>query len=183
MIIGIVGTLGAGKGTVVAYLVQRGFTHYSVSGRLKKILDERGVSAVRANLSALADELLTSYKGGILEVMYTQAVADGVEDCVIESIHRVSEAEYLRSEGAVIIGVDASPRIRYERAIKRQEGEKDAVTYEQFLADMEREEEGKGSGMPHIRAVLAEADFLITNDGTLDQLHTQIDAILEQLSL
>ncbi len=183
MIIGIAGTLGSGKGTVVEYLKKQGFVHYSVSGKLKAILAERGTPAIRANLSALADELLQSYEGGILEVMYNQAVADGVEECIIESIHRVTEADYLRSVGAVIIGVDADPRRRYERAVQRQEGEKDNVTYEQFLADMAREEEGRGSGTPHIRAVLAGADFMITNDGPLEELYAHIDAILEQLAI
>jgi hypothetical protein len=36
-IIGITGTLGAGKGTVVDYLIkQKNFRHYSISGYLKE---------------------------------------------------------------------------------------------------------------------------------------------------
>lgn len=42
LIIGITGTNGAGKGTVVEYLVkEKGFSHYSVSGYLTQILKRR----------------------------------------------------------------------------------------------------------------------------------------------
>lgn len=181
MIIGIAGTLGSGKGTVVEYLQEKNFKHYSVSGYLKSVLDERGVTAERANLSALADEFDREYKGGVLEVIYNQIKNDLDGDYILESIHRVSEAEYLRSVGALIIGVDADPEVRYERAVKRKEGEKDNVTYEQFIADIHREEEGKGTGTPHIRAVVDAADFTVTNNGTLEELHQHIEDVLKQI--
>ena len=39
-IVGITGTLGAGKGTVVEYLTQqKGFKHYSARGLLNQIID------------------------------------------------------------------------------------------------------------------------------------------------
>ncbi len=139
MIIGITGSLGGGKGTVVEYLKEKGFSHYSVSGELKRMLDERGKSAERINLSAMAEEMSQKYQGGILEAIYEKIKSNGDTDVILESIHRESEAGYLRSEGAVILGVDADTKVRYERAIKRQEGDKDNVTYEQFLADIARE--------------------------------------------
>ena len=39
MIIGITGTLGAGKGTVVDFLKEKGFRHFSVRDYLIKILN------------------------------------------------------------------------------------------------------------------------------------------------
>lgn len=183
MIIGIAGSLGAGKGTVVKYLTEKGFSHYSVSGELKRMLDEQGKSAERKNLSAMAEEVSQKYKGGILELIYKSIKSKGENDVILESIHRESEAAYLRSEGAVILGVDADTKVRYDRAIKRQEGDKDNVTYEQFLADVDREEEGRGEGTPNIRQVLNQADFILENNGTLEDLYIQIDEVLKQLEL
>ena len=182
MIIGIAGTLGAGKGTVVEYLKEKNFTHYSVSGRLKEILDERNLLGTRENLSSLADELAVSYEGGILEVMHQKAKEDGVTDYILESIHRESEAEYLRSIGAIILGVNADPEIRYERTFKRQEGDKDNVTYEEFLNSIAREEEGKGEGTPNILAVLQSADFVLQNNGSVEELHEQIEEVLSKIN-
>lgn len=183
MIIGITGSLGAGKGTVVEYLKQRGFTHYSVSGELKRMLDEKGLPAERKNLSAMADELAEKYDGGILEVIYKNIKQSGELNVILESIHRESEAVYLKSVGAVILGVDANTKVRYERAVKRQEGEKDNVTYEQFLQDIEREEEGKGDGTPNIRAVLKGADAILHNDGSLEELYQQIEVIVNKIKI
>ena len=182
MIIGIAGTLGAGKGTVVEYLKSKGFAHYSVSGRLGEMLVERGVSKGREQLSALADELAEQYEGGILEVMHIKTKEDDVEDYILESIHRESEAAYIRSIGGIILAVDADPKVRYERTQLRQEDEKDQVTFEEFLAAIEREEKGKGSGTPNINAVIAGADYSLQNNGTLEELHAQIEEVLQQLS-
>jgi len=179
MIIGITGTLGAGKGTVVKYLKEKkGFAHYSSSGLLKKMLDEKDVSPTRANLSSLADELNEKYKGGVLHLSHERAQKEGVEDYILESIHRVSEAEYIRDIGGLVLGVDADAEIRYERALSRREGEKDNVTFEQFFNDIAREEEGKGKGTPNIVAVLKDADYVIENNGTLEELHQQVDDFL-----
>jgi dephospho-CoA kinase len=175
MIIGIAGTLGAGKGTVVDHLKLKGFAHYSVSGRLGEILRERGLPEDRPNLSMLADELSDMYPGGILEVMHSKAVEDGVENYILESIHRESEAEYVRSLGGIILALDVDPHVRYERSQLRQEGEKDNATFEEFLAAIEREEKGKGEGKPNINAVIKNADHTIMNAGTIEELHTKVE--------
>ncbi len=181
MIIGIAGTLGAGKGTVVEYLKEKGFEHYSVSGYLKSVLNERGLPADRPHLSAQADEFDAEYNGGVLEVIYNKMQSELGEDFILEAIHRVSEAEYIRSVGGVMLGVDAEPRVRFERTKIRQEGNKDVATFEEFLENMSREEDGKGSGTPNINAVLKSADFVVQNNGTLEELHEQVNQFLEKV--
>jgi dephospho-CoA kinase len=181
MIIGITGTIGAGKGTVVEYLKSKGFTHYSASGLLKEIATERGLPLTRTHLSPLADELAATHEGGIFHLMHERAVQEGAVDYVLESIHRPSEAEYVRSIGGVILGVDADLRTRYERTVARKEGEKDDVTFEQFVEHSKREDDGATGTGPNIRAVLATADGMIENNGTIDDLHSRVDYLLTTL--
>lgn len=182
MIIGITGTIGAGKGTVVQYLKQKGFVHQSASAVLKEILKERGLPETRTFMSPLADELSATYEGGVLHLAYERAVHQGAEDIILEAIHRVSEADYVRSRGGVIWGVDADREKRYERTVKRGEGEKDRVTYEEFVEHTKREDEGLGGDSgPNIRAVLETAEEVFTNNGTVDELHAQIDSTLEKI--
>lgn len=181
MIIGITGTIGAGKGTVVEYLKQRGFTHYSSSGVLREILAERGLPATRLNMSMLADELMQQYAGGVLQVSHERAQAAGDTDYILEAIHRTSEATYIRSIGGVMLGVDADIRTRFERSILRADGEKDNVTFEEFLENSKREDEGKGETGANIRAVLKDADAVITNNGSLEELTKQVDEALARL--
>jgi len=181
MILGIAGTIGAGKGAVVDYLKEKkGFSHYSSSGILKGILQERGVSEIRENLSKLAEELVSKHEGGILQISHKYAVESGVQNYILEAIHREKEADYIRSLGGLVLGVDADIRTRYERISKRGEGKKDDVTFEQFVTDSKREDEGKGEGTPNINSVIKNADFVIKNNGTLEELHKQVDEFLER---
>lgn len=178
MIIGIAGTFASGKGTVVEYLKTKGFAHYSSSGTLKEILDEQGLPHTRENLSTAAEELLSKYKGGVLELNLERAEKAGAKNVVLEAIHRMSEADFIRSRGGKIWGVDADVEVRYRRVLARGEGEKDAVTLEQFKIDMAREEEGKGEITSNIRAVIKSADVVLTNNGTKQELDKEIEAAL-----
>ncbi|MFM2330716.1 MAG: hypothetical protein RLZZ26_223 [Candidatus Parcubacteria bacterium] len=181
MIVGIAGTIGAGKGTVVEYLIQKGFSHYSSSDTLRGILTGRGLPHTRVNLSALADELLAERRGGVLAYSFEQAQKDGAKDMILEAIHRMSEADYVRSIGGVILGVDADLQTRYDRIHKRQDGEKDNVTFEQFSTDARNEDDGKGPTGSNIRSVLASVDATITNNGTVEELRAQVDEVLAKI--
>lgn len=180
MIIGIAGTLGAGKGTVVDYLKTKGFVHFSSSDVLRRILSERTQEATRLNMSNLANELMSTYEGGVLHFSHEYAKQDGHTDYILEALHRVSEGEYIKKIGGIILGIDADVQVRYDRAISRKEGLKDEVTFEQFLADSNREDEGKTGSGPNIKAVIKMADYTVTNNDTLAELHTQIEQFLSK---
>ena len=181
MIIGIVGTLGAGKGTVVEYLKSKGFAHYSSSAILKDLLKERGLPQTRAYMSPLANELMAKHDGGVLHYSHERARQEGAENFVLEAIHRTKEADYIKNIEGVVLGVDADIHKRYERVAKRKDGAKDNVTFEQFLADSKREEEGEANTGPHIRAVLDMADAVVMNNGTKNELFLQVGNALKSL--
>lgn len=183
MIIGITGTLGSGKGTVVDYLKEKkGFVHYSSSAILRDVLRERGLPETRTYMSPLADELLEKHEGGVLHLSRERAEKAGVTDYILEAIHRTSEADYVRSIGGIILGVDADLKTRFERTIQRGQGEKDHVTYEEFLEHVQREDEGEQGTGPNIRAVLKTADAVFLNNGTREELYSQIETALAQIT-
>lgn len=181
MIIGITGTLGAGKGTVVEYLKLKGFAHYSSSDVLRRILTERGQEHTRFNMSNLANELMNTYEGGVLHFSNQYAHHAGHVDYILEALHRVSEGEYIKKIGGIILGIDADVKTRYERATARKEGLKDEVTFEQFLEDSLREDDGKTGTGPNIKAVIKMADYTIMNDGGLEELQAKVDEFLSIL--
>ena len=179
MIIGIAGTLGAGKGTAVERIKSHGFSHYSSSGTLKHILTERGLAHSRLNMSTLADELNENREGGILGYSLEMEINNGDKNYILEAIHRVAEAEYIKKIGGLILGIDADIKLRYQRVFARQEGEKDNVTFEQFVTDSEREDEGKTGSGPNIKAVIKNADYVVFNNSNkIEDFHTQIDDFL-----
>ena len=57
-IIGITGTIGAGKGTIVDYLVkEKGYVHYSVREFLAEEVKKRGLEVNRDTLTEVGNDL------------------------------------------------------------------------------------------------------------------------------
>lgn len=179
MLIGIVGALGAGKGTVVEYLTTHGFRHYSASGYLKEQVLLAGEEPNRDSYSALASKIRTDNPAGLAKILYERYQTDGQGDAVIESLHDVGEVEFIHQMGGVILGLDADMELRYERARARN-SEKDQVTFDEFKAHIEREE--NGGGQHNIRAALAMADHTIVNNGSIEELHAQIEDFLAKFA-
>ncbi|MBP9771552.1 MAG: AAA family ATPase [Candidatus Pacebacteria bacterium] len=180
-IIGIAGTIGAGKGTVVDYLKERGFAHYSSSGLLKEILIEQGTPVDRDALAALARSLRVKDPNGVPKLTYERTLRDNPEKMILEAIHTLGEADFIRSVGGMMLGVDADVAIRYERISKRG-SEKDNVSYEKFLEQAKREDDGTEESGHNIRGVIQTADAVVMNNGTLEELHRAIDSALEKIS-
>jgi dephospho-CoA kinase len=183
MIIGITGSLGGGKGTVVDYLIEKyGFKHYSSSGLLTELLIARGETVDRDAMNRIANELRAENSAGVPVLTYKKyEKEDGESDAIFESLHSVPEVEFIRSIGGVVIAVTASPDIRYERITKRG-SVKDNVTKEQFIAQQEREERGTSDpNKSNIFDTIKAADFVIENNTSLENLKSEVDKILETL--
>lgn len=178
MLIGIAGTLGSGKGTVVEYLKQKGFRHYSGSGYLKEVILARGETVDRDAYSKLAGEIREKDPAGLSRILYERILADGAEDVIMEALHDVGEAQFVKDAGGILLGVDADIPVRYERVIMRG-SEKDNITFDDFKRQIEREEQG--SGHHNIKAVLGMADAVLTNNGTIEELHLAVDAWLAEV--
>ena len=184
MIIGITGTNGSGKGTVVDYLVtQKGFTHYSVRSFLTTLLDARGIPADRSALRKIANELRQAHEPAyVIKSMYAQVLRDRCERAIIESIRNVGEAHFLKEHDALLIAVDADQRLRYER-IQERRSDTDRVDYETFLMHEEREMHPVGPYDMDVRGVMACADITLTNDDSVATLYASLDAEFLRLNL
>lgn len=181
MIIGITGTLGAGKGTVVEYLVkQKGFKHYSVRDFLNEEIARRGLVSNRDVMLATANDLRAIHGPGyISEQLLGKALADG-SNAVIESIRSIGEAEYLTSHGALLWAVDADIKIRYERITKRA-SETDKVSFEKFVQDEQAEFANTDPAKPNLKAIIDMADAVFINKGTPDELFEQGEMALAKV--
>ena len=181
IVVGITGTLGAGKGAVVERLKQKGFVHYSVREFLVEELNKRGLPANRDTTTPLANELRGRHGAAhIVLALYKRAQAKG-KNAIIESIRALGEEEALRKEkNFFLIGVDADPHLRYGRVVERA-SELDHVSFEKFLEDERREMYSADPTKQNIAGVLARADAMIYNNGSFDELHEQVDSIFEKL--
>lgn len=178
MIIGLAGSFGAGKGAVVEYLVtKKGFTHYSASGFITEEIRRRGLPVDRDSMIVVANELRAQHGPSyIVEQLYAQAQA-ARGNAVIESLRAVAEVRKIKELGGRVIGVDAKPELRYERSVKRGTL-KDNVTYEKWLAQEKAESNPDDPTKQDIFGALKEADTVIENNGTFQDLDKEIEAAL-----
>lgn len=179
-IIGITGTNGAGKGTVVEYLVKnKGFLHFSARDYLTKLLKEEGLEADRENLINKGNELRAKYgPSALADFLYQEAVKTE-KDCIIESIRTVGEVELLKSKGSfILLAVDADPQVRYERVVLRGSAT-DKISFEKFVELEKIEMENEDINKQNVAECIKRADIWLNNDGDLDKLHWEIDKIFD----
>lgn len=180
ILLGITGTDGAGKGTVVRYLAdKKGFIHYSARALLIEELNKRGEELTRANMRLIANELRAQYGNDFLVTHYL-AVRESQRPlrCIIESIRTVAEAETLKAHGGILIAVDADQKVRYER-VQARRSETDRVTFEQFAAHESLEaNDPDPHGMQKPR-VIAMADHIILNNGAIEDLERHVEDLCE----
>ncbi len=180
MIIGITGTLGAGKTTTANYLKSKGFKHYSVREFIAEEVTKRGLPINRDTLVNIGNELRAAHGPEYIVIELGKRATKEGGDAVIESIRAVGEATELKKEHAFLLAVNANPRLRFERA-KLESSATAPETMEQFIAQEEREMFSDDPSKQNIAAVMLRADYQILNNGTVGDLENQLDAALMYL--
>ena len=182
MILGLAGSFGAGKGVVVDYLIgKRGFKHYSMSGFITEEIKRREMPVNRDSMIVVANDLRgNNGPTFIADQLYKRAEEEG-GNSIIEALRAVAEVQRIKELGGTVIGVDAKPEIRYERSRARG-SEKDDVTLEEWLDQEKRESNPDDPTKQDIFGALIEADYVVNNDGTLEELYAQVDEVLKKIT-
>ena len=163
LVVGITGRIGAGKGAVVEHLVKaRGFVHFSARSFLLETIRRRGLPENRDSMVEVANALrkvsecmlyscfppkpfLTKYQAkgpsAVIEALLERARSGAPHQTryIVESVRTVGETEALRQAGALLLGVDAPAKLRYER-IKERKSETDDISFATFLDHEARED-------------------------------------------
>ena len=179
LIIGITGTLGAGKGTIVDYLIKtKGFAHYSVRAYITREIEKRKLPVNRDSMVTVANELRAAHSPSyIVEQLYGEALTSG-GNCIIESIRTPGEVEALKSKGNFyLFAIDAPASIRYGR-IQQRRLETDNITFETFLENEKREMQSTDPNKQNISKCIEMADYLFENDESLEELQEKVDAVI-----
>lgn len=173
MIIGIVGTIGSGKGMVAEYLTQKGFSHVGISKLLSDEAIKQGRERNRITFRKIANELRKESPTALV------ARALGVSSqgrLVVESLHTVPEVKYVQEKGFVV-AVDAPRASRIERILKRGEP-KDALPNEKLLEEELLEMNSPNRNENNLTDAIRAADVHVENSGTPEELYEKIDGIL-----
>ena len=182
-VIGAVGQNGSGKDEVLKYLRTRyGVPFLSTGDVVREIAAKEGVEPTRENLGKISDKYFSEFGKGY----FVKLLADKIRDTDwkvagisgIWSLEDVSILKDIFGKDFILIDVFISdPRVRYNRMTSRGES-RDPHSYEQFLKQDQTEEE-----LFHVREAEKLADYSVSNDGTLEDLHREIDRLVSNKSL
>jgi dephospho-CoA kinase len=180
IIIGITGTLGAGKGTIVEYLVrEKGFIHFSVRSFITEEILRQGLPVNRDSMVVVANKLRADHSPSyIIDQLYQQALLTG-NNCIIESIRTPGEVQSLREKGNFLLfAVDADPQLRYERIVMRN-SETDRISYETFVENEKREMQSNDPNKQNIGKCIEQADQIFMNNSSVEMLFGQVEESLK----
>lgn len=176
MIIGLVGPLATGKGTITEYLVKaHGAEAVKFSQPLRDMIHRCYVKETREAMSQLAQLMRGEYGNDILVKTLVKDLENmDVAIAVFDGIRYFDEYNALRErKDFQLWAVDTDLEIRHQRIVKRGEnaGEAD-LTLEQFTKQHELPTEVV------IPEIMQQADATINNNGTIEELHAQIDTLV-----
>lgn len=180
MIIGLTGKNGSGKTAVSEYLKSRGFEYYSLSDEIREEIRRRGLEITRDVLIEAGNELREKYGPGVLAERILRNLGTD-HNYVIDSIRNPHEVEVLRRRSDfTLLALEADPTTRFERSRARGR-ESAAQTFQQFIEEETRELDSKNPTNQQLKATRQKADVVVNNNGTLEELHRQLDELLRPL--
>lgn len=175
-IICLAGELASGKGAVSDYIKERySGEYYRFSDAFRKILDVLHLTCNRKNLSNLSLHIRKAFGEDVL----SQAMVGDIEKSasriiVIDGMRRIEEIDELQKlPGFQLVFVDTDLETRFERIKKRGENADDCTkTLEEFKKDHTQNADVT------IKDLKEKADNIIDNNGTLEELHMQVDELV-----
>jgi dephospho-CoA kinase len=179
IILGFVGDLAAGKGTLAKYLQEKyGSNTYRFSNMLRDMLDRIYVEKNRENLQDISTFIRAKFGQDVMSKVIAKDVEnDPKEIVVVDGIRRPTDISYLQQiPGFHLVYITADPKLRWERLVARKENPGDEnKTYEAFLKDEQAEADEL------IKELGKQAEFRIVNDASKDELFEKIENILEEI--
>lgn len=176
-IFGLVGRGGSGKGTASDYLIKKyGAGYYRYSAILQQLTNRLYLEPTRDNLIRMSETVRREFGEDTLARVISRDVENDPADIVVvDGIRRMADIIYLKKlPGFVLVNITAAPEIRLARIQARAEKPDDATkTLEQFLADEQRSTEKS------IDEVVEQAKITLDNNGTIANLHAQIDNLFK----
>lgn len=172
-VIAFTGLPGSGKSEAVAVAEQHGWTVVRMGDEVRAEAKRRGVELSDENLGRIADELRR--REG-MDVWARRSLPGKADRAVIDGIRNIEEIEYFREQldDFVLVAIHASPDTRYQRL--RQRGRADDATSREALRERDERELGWGIG-----SVVAMADVVIVNEGSLEELQRKVRRLIADM--
>lgn len=179
-IIAFVGLPGTGKSAASTYLGEKGFPKVSFGEIIAQAMSDSRLDQTQENERAVREKLRLDPSGDIvLQKVIEQLnnlIASGQHKIVLDGLGSWESYKRLKHEfptSMTVVAFTAQRHIRHRRLTKRPV---DPLTDQQANERDYDEIETLNKG-----GVLASADYYLFDNGSLEQLHTQLDDLFRQL--
>jgi cytidylate kinase len=168
-LIGIGGTDGSGKDSLGHYLRdERGWYFISVTDLLREEAKNRGMPLSRSTLRMISAEWRAQSGLGVLvdkAVAEYEPLADKYSGLALASLRNPGEADKVHELGGKVVWTDAPIKLRYQRAVRRNKGTEDQISFAEFKAEEAAQMHHNGDETTlNLSGVKARADIFITNN-------------------
>ena len=181
-ILAVVGMSGSGKSVVVDYLTGKGYPKVYFGGMIYKEMEKRGIARTEDGESEKKFREEIREKEG-KDWVVRQVIAEtrdlisaGQKRIILDGVYSWTEYRILKHEFPkclTFVGVVVDKKVRYGRVKKRQVRPLDEQEIRgRDIAEIENLEKG---------GPIAAADYYILNNGTIEDVHTDVDAILKKV--
>jgi dephospho-CoA kinase len=180
IIFGSIGRIGSGKDEVIKYLNSKYNIHImSVGDIVREMAADKGLPLTRENLHTISSERIKKYgKEYFMDLVLKRIRENQWEKVGVTGIRTPDDVRFLKNQArddVVLFHIYINdPHTRYER-ISQRKSERDPQTYDEFLTQDCEEEK-----MFHISEASVMADYALDNSGSLEDLHQQIDEIMDK---
>lgn len=179
IILGLVGPIASGKGTVCQYLKDEHEAQiFRFSTMLRDVLDRFYIEQSRENMQALSSSLRQTFGDELMAKTIANDVKNSQAKIIIlDGVRRPADIKYLQELPEFhLVTINAEQKIRFERIIKRGENSDDTQkTFTEFQSDELQEAEIQ------IMNVAQSAEFHLDNNGSKEKLNQQIEDIFNKL--
>jgi len=188
-IIAITGLCGSGKSEVANFFIEKDYAYVRFGQITLDEVKKKGLEPTEANERPIRENFRKKYgmaAFAILNIPKIDAFLANSKNVLVDGLYSWSEYKELKNKydnNLNVLAVYASPQTRYVRLEDRRNRYQDDpnLKYRSFS-----KEEAKARDYAEIENIekagpIAMADFTIINEGTLEELHAQIEKILEKI--
>lgn len=179
-IIGLAGLNGSGKGSAAKhYLKEYGFKPYNTRDHIIEHLTKDHLPFDRPHMLMKANELREKHGPHYFaEYFIHKANKEKVGCFTIDSIRNPEEVLFIKNNGGIILHIEASTKIRFER-IQKSMSTTDSITYEEFLEQERIEMKSDNPNHQNMEQVFLLADLKVDNNHYVGLLKFGLDGIFK----
>ncbi len=176
LLILVAGMPGAGKSIVVDVAKEEyGIPVYTMGDVVREETMKRYGVITPETMLKTSRELRKEYGPQYIAVKTFERLPHDQRIVLIDGVRSLDEVEYFRSKGeAVIVAIHASPKTRFKRLLERGRPG-DPSSWDDFV---KRDKIELSFGIGN---VIALADYMVVNEGSLEEAREQIRRVLKEI--